>query len=106
MEIVWIYFGFSDAIANSIVWISLFFSSRGDLRTSLTPLYVFITRCMPIANVIRNAKNSALYDLIVMYGDLCWNIFIEENVISAFLAVQNFLISCPYCYIVYVMVYK
>jgi hypothetical protein len=58
-------------------------------------------------NVIRNAKNSALYDLvIVLYGDLCWNIFIEENVISACLALQNILISCPYCYIVYGMVYK
>jgi hypothetical protein len=52
-------------------------------------------------NVIRNAKNSALYDLVVLYGDLCWNIFIEENVISACLALQNILISCPYCYIVY-----
>ena len=26
MEIVWIYYGFSDAITYSIVWISLFFS--------------------------------------------------------------------------------
>jgi hypothetical protein len=27
MEIVWIYYGFSGAIANLIVWISLFFPS-------------------------------------------------------------------------------
>jgi hypothetical protein len=31
MEIVWIYYGFIYAIANSIVWISLFFPSALSL---------------------------------------------------------------------------
>ena len=42
MEIVWKYFGFSDGIANSIVRISLFFSSlpeyclvKGDVKAVL-----------------------------------------------------------------------
>ena len=34
METVWIYYGFSDAIANSIVWISLFFPVCSFMTTT------------------------------------------------------------------------
>ena len=40
-------------------------------KRHLAPLYMFITRCISIADVIRNAndKNNALY--IILFGDLC-----------------------------------
>jgi hypothetical protein len=41
MVIVWIYYGFSGAIANFVVWISLFFPSETEeLSLNLRNLFV------------------------------------------------------------------
>jgi hypothetical protein len=42
----------------------------GKIRAAPPVILQLSARCTPIANVIKNAKNSALYDLIVSYGSL------------------------------------
>jgi hypothetical protein len=39
MEVVWIYYGFCGAIANFVVWISLFFRQCTSSRSPCKPIW-------------------------------------------------------------------